>query len=65
MLSSYFLVSFAVTEERKGSLIMFKRLILVAVLALYLMFLSTEIIDFSEAKGLKDSAVAAWSFDGN
>ena len=40
-----FLVSFAVTEERKGSLIMFKRLILVAVLALYLMFLSTEIID--------------------
>ncbi len=60
-----FLVSFAVTEERKGSLIMFKRLILVAVLALYLMFLSTEIIDFSEAKGLKDSAVAAWSFDGN
>ena len=44
---------------------MFKRLILVSVLALYLMFLSTEIIDFSEAKGLKDSAVAAWSFDGN
>ena len=44
---------------------MFKRLILVAVLALYLMFLSTKIIDFAEAKGLKDSAVAAWSFDGN
>ena len=44
---------------------MFKRLILVAVLALYLMFLSTEIIDFAEAKGLKDSVVAAWSFDGN
>ena len=44
---------------------MFKRLILVTVLALYLMFLSTKIIDFAEAKGLKDSAVAAWSFDGN
>ena len=44
---------------------MFQRLILVSVLALYLMFLSTEIIDFAEAKGLKDSAVAAWAFDGN
>ena len=44
---------------------MFKRLILVAVLALYLMFLSTAIIDLAEAKGLKDSAVAAWAFDGN
>ena len=44
---------------------MFRRLILVTILALYLMFLSTEIIDFAEAKGLKDSAVAAWAFDGN
>jgi hypothetical protein len=38
---------------------MFQRLISVAVLALYLMFPSTEIVDFAEAKGLKDSAVAA------
>jgi len=44
---------------------MFKQLILVAVFSIYLTFFSTQIIDFSEAKGLKDSAVAAWSFEGD
>ena len=44
---------------------MFNRLIFIFVSFLYLVFLSTEIIDIAYAKGLKDSAVAAWSFDGN
>merc|ERR1712225_142245 len=44
---------------------MFNRLIFIFVSSLYLVFLSTEIVDTAYAKGLKDSAVAAWSFDGN
>ena len=44
---------------------MFKQLILVAVFSIYLTFFSTQILDFAEAKGLKDSAVAAWSFEGD
>jgi len=38
---------------------MFKRLILVAIFALCLMLISTQIVGFAEAQGLKDSAVAA------
>jgi hypothetical protein len=44
---------------------MLKRLILVAIFALCFMLISAQIIGFAEAQGLKDSAVAAWSFEGN
>ena len=44
---------------------MLKRLILVAIFALCFMLIPAQIIGFAEAQGLKDSAVAAWSFEGN
>ena len=44
---------------------MLKRLILVAIFALCFMLISAQIIGFAEIRDLKDSAVAAWSFEGN
>ena len=44
---------------------MLKRLILGAIFALCFILISAQIIGFAEAQGLKDSAVAAWSFEGN
>ncbi len=44
---------------------MLKRLALVASFALCFMLISAQIIGFAEVRDLKDSAVAAWSFEGN
>jgi hypothetical protein len=44
---------------------MLKRLVLVASFALCFMLISAQIIGFAEVRDLKDSAVAAWSFEGN
>ena len=44
---------------------MLKRLISFTIFALCFEFISAQIIGFAEAQILKDSAVAAWSFEGN
>ena len=44
---------------------MLKRLVLVTSFSLYFMLISAQIIGFAEIRDLKDSAVAAWSFEGN
>ena len=44
---------------------MLKRLVLVTSFSLCFMLISAQIIGFAEIRDLKDSAVAAWSFEGN
>ncbi len=44
---------------------MLKRLVLVTSFSLCFMLISAKIIVFAEIRDLKDSAVAAWSFEGN
>ena len=42
-----------------------KKLVLVTSFSLCFMLISAQIISFAEVRDLKDSAVAAWSFEGN